>query len=236
MEVAAAFNALLETAFNRYLTLDPDAPVRLAALEGKVVCVQVEGLGLEFYLLPGVEGVHILNRYEGEADVTLSGPPLALARLGLSGDAEDRLFSHEVVMQGDADTGQRFQAIFAELDIDWEEQLSHLVGDLAAHQLGRLAYTGAQWARQSVGTLERNLGEYLQHEHRDLPPRAELEDFYDRVDTLRCDTDRLQARLNRIDAALASPSKKKAAAKKTSPRKKTAKKRVAKKKTTKSSR
>ena len=39
----------LETAFNAMLRLDPETQSRLAALEGCVIAIEPEGLGLTFY-------------------------------------------------------------------------------------------------------------------------------------------------------------------------------------------
>ncbi len=70
-----------------------------------------------------------------------------------------------------------------------------MVGDIAAHRLGRLARMGADWGRKAAATGLANTAEYLGHERADLVPRAEGEQFLRGVDALREDLDRLQARL-----------------------------------------
>ena len=44
-----------------------------------------------------------------------------------------------------------------------------------------------------------NIREYVQEESRDVPSRYETERFSSRVDSLRDDVDRLEARLNRLN-------------------------------------
>lgn len=194
----AAVTATLETAINRYLALDPDTLARMAALEGRVIGVQWRGTALALYFLPGPDGVQLLNRYEGEPDTLLIGSPFALAELGLGGDREKTLFSGSVEVKGDTETGQRFQDILAAMDIDWEEHLSRVIGDVAAHQAGNLAREGARQANRSADTLRRDLGEYLTEESRLLPARIEVENFLADVDRLRLDVDRLEARVRRL--------------------------------------
>ena len=196
----AIIAASLETVLNPVLRLDPDTQARLAALDGKVIAIEPEGLGLTLYLLPGVHGVRVVDQYAGEPTVYIRGAPLALARQwrgrGAAGD--------DITIEGDAAVGREFQTVLAQLDIDWEEQLSRLLGDAAAHQIGRFWREFQSWGRQTGDLLGRNTGEYLQHELRLLPPRPAVEQFLSAVDILREDTDRLAARIERLRRRLAT--------------------------------
>jgi ubiquinone biosynthesis accessory factor UbiJ len=198
--------AALEAALNRYLALDPDTLARMAELEGRVIGLQWRGTDLALYFLPGPGGVQVLNHYEGEPDTLLSGSPLALAELGLGGDRERALFSGAVEIHGDTASGQRFQQILEAMDIDWEEHLARLIGDVAAHQAARLAREGQQYLRGSADTLRQDLGEYLTEESRLLPARIEVENFLADIDRLRMDTDRLEARVLRLLARVRQDS------------------------------
>jgi ubiquinone biosynthesis protein UbiJ len=193
-----AATAALEAGLNRYLALDPDTLRRMAQLDGRVIGLQWRGTGLVLYFLPGPQGVQVLSHYEGEPDTLISGSPLALAELGLGGDRERALFSGAVEIRGDTETGQRFQQVLETMDIDWEEHLSHLVGDVAAHQAGRLARAGRKYLRSSADTLRQDLGEYLTEEARLLPARIQVDNFLADIDRLRMDADRLEARVQRL--------------------------------------
>jgi len=192
--IPAAIVAGLEAAVNRYLRLDPDIPPRLAALDGKVIAVELDGWGQIVYLLPGVDGVRVVERHEGEPSVWVRGVPLALLRQWRG----DPAVGGEVAIEGDIAVGQAFQAILARVNIDWEEQLSKAVGDVAAHQLGNLWRGLRGWGRRSADTLARDGVEYLQQELHALPPRPVVERFLSAVDTLREDADRLAARVERL--------------------------------------
>lgn len=192
--IPAVIVAGLEAAFNRYLRLDPDIPPRLAALDGKVIALELEGLGQICYLLPGVDGVRVVERHEGEPSVWIRGTPLALVRRLGGGPA----VGGDVAIEGDAAVGQAFQSLLAQVDIDWEEQLSKAVGDAAAHQLGNLWRDLRGWGRRTSDVLARDGVEYLQQEVRALPPRHAVEQFLSAVDTLREDADRLAARIERL--------------------------------------
>ena len=191
--------AALEAALDAVLRLDPDSREKLAALAGKVVAVELAGFGLRFYLAPGPGGLKVFSHYEGEPDALIEGSPVGLAAMGLARRAEDSLLSGEVRMRGDVALAQRLREILEGLDLDWEEQLARLLGDVPAHQLGRAARGLGRWAREAGETLLKDLGEYLRYEARLTPDRAEVTAFVAAVDALRDDTERLAARVERLE-------------------------------------
>jgi ubiquinone biosynthesis protein UbiJ len=128
----------------------------------------------------------------------LHGTPLGMARLGLGSDTAGTLFSGEVEITGDIETGQAFRAILDGMDIDWEEQVSRVTGDVVAHQLGNLARKAGAWLRHGGQTLEQDIGEYLQEESRVLPSRIEIENFIADVGMTAMAVERLEARLQRL--------------------------------------
>ena len=129
----------LEAALNGYLGLDPVTRERVAALHGRTIGVEVLGLGLTLYFTPDETGALLVHgRHEGEPDCWLRGTPLDLVRAGDRAKGADQLFSQRVRIEGDSALAQRFGAILADIDVDWEEQLSRVVGDVAAHEVGRL--------------------------------------------------------------------------------------------------
>lgn len=202
MELPTTLTAALETACNRFLSLDPYAAERMAALEGKVIAVALQELDLRIYLLPGRSGVQALGHYEHAPDAVLYATPLALWRLARGGDAARMMLSQELRIEGDTQLGQQFKSVLDELDIDWEEHLSGLVGDVLAHQLSRGVKAGMRWSAATANSLEQDVGEFLQEEARLVPTGAELLQFMDEVDGLRADVDRLEARLRRLQTKL----------------------------------
>ena len=196
----AVIAAGLETALNQYLRLDPEIPPRLAALDGKVIVIEMDGVGQSFYVLPSASGVRVMDRYEGEPAVRIRGTLVALARQW----RDRRVVDGGIAVEGDTAVGREFQTILAGLNIDWEEQLSRVVGDAAAHQLGNLWRGFRGWGRRTSDILSRDGAEYLQQELRALPPRHAVEHFLSAVDTLREDADRLAARIERLRRQVAA--------------------------------
>jgi ubiquinone biosynthesis protein UbiJ len=105
------------------------------------------------------------------------------------------------------DTGRAFKSLLDNLDIDWEEQLSRVVGDVAAHQVGNVVRSAMAWGKQALDTLGRDAAEYFQEESEDLVRPAEVSEFLDQVDVLRDDAERLAARVNRLEQRLVAHAK-----------------------------
>jgi ubiquinone biosynthesis protein UbiJ len=188
----------IEAALNRYLSLDPDGPRGLSALQGRWVALDVDGL-LQVLITAEADRLRVAPagaELEPEARITAS--PVTLARLGLSGEG-GAAAARELRIEGDAELAHALERVLRGVEIDWEELLSRAVGDVAARQLGNLARGFGAWGRRAGDSLSADLGEYLTEEARILPSRIEVEQFLDEVDGLREDVDRLDARIARLE-------------------------------------
>lgn len=194
-EIAA--NAM-QAAFNRCLAFDSLSQQRFAKLQGKVIAIEMVGVGAKVFLLPGAEQVEIQANYQGEADVTLSGTPFAFARMGMADDSADSIFQGDVRLTGDTALGSRFGEIIKGLDIDWEEMASRVMGDVMAHKLGNAVRGGIALGKENFASSQQTVAEYLQEELRQVPACEEVETFLKEVDTLRNGVDRAEARLKRL--------------------------------------
>ncbi|QKT03667.1 SCP2 sterol-binding domain-containing protein [Ectothiorhodospiraceae bacterium 2226] len=190
-------------AVNAALRLDPAAPRRLARLAGKTIALELRGTPWTVYCVPAEGGLALRDHSDAPADARIRATPLTYLRLALSDDSTDLVFAGEVQVEGDVELGQRFQRLLTGLDIDWEERLAQLIGDVAAHQLMRAARATGAWSKATAHNLALDLGEYLQDETRLLPPRALVEDYLAAVDRTRSDVDRLEQRVRRLAQRLA---------------------------------
>jgi ubiquinone biosynthesis protein UbiJ len=84
------------------------------------------------------------------------------------------------------------------MEIDWEEHLSRLIGDIAAHRLVSVFNEVINWSTSAASNFTADVGEYLQEESRDVVSGPEMEIFFQQVDRLRDDTERLLARTDRL--------------------------------------
>jgi len=186
--------ATFENVLNRGLPRSPRAQQLCADLAGRRVAVEVAG---RYWLLESIGLSLKLTSVDGppEADAFVRGGPFSL--LALSGNAPEAVLQRgDVRIDGDAELAQKFRELLGLLKPDLEDELSLVVGDVPAHQIGRFARAAFGWTRKAAETTVRNAAEYLGHERRDLVPRAEADQFLQGVDQLREDVDRLAARID----------------------------------------
>lgn len=166
-------------------------------LDGTVVAINVRDTGLSAWFEIADGAVNIASQSDREPDVIITGSLLTLAQMaGQSGERAIRDGSLE--LSGDARKAEGFQHLLSLARPDLEEELSGVIGDVAAHRLGELARGVNRWRDQVHETMAANVREYLQEESGELPSRYETERFAKDVDTLRDDVARAEARLNRL--------------------------------------
>lgn len=191
--------APLEQAINTYLALDPNSINKLADIEGKVVELDLQGPpNTKLYFIAELGRLRVTAYCDEAPDAVIRATPLALARMALADNAEKSLFGHGVTLLGDTGLATRLQTLLKNADIDWEEHLSHLVGDMAAHQIGRGARDLFSWGRDVLKTAQMNTDEYLHEELRATPLKREVNHFMDDVDRLRADVERAALRVQRL--------------------------------------
>ncbi len=195
----------LTAAIRRYLQLDPHTTTRLRTLAGKVVKMELIGWNIHFYLLPDETGIRLLRDYTGEVDATVRGSPLSLLRMSFARDEKKVQLANSLEITGDVELAQTLSHIIQQCQVDWEEPLSHVTGDVVAHQLGNIVRRARRWFGEVTPNLSQNMTEYLQEEIQLVPPRQEVEDFFSGVHSLRDHVERLAARVERIQSFSPAP-------------------------------
>ena len=195
----AMLAAALEAAMNRLLSMDEESAPRLAALKGRQLKVELEGIGIDLYLVFSEFRVAVNLDGEGEPDAVISASPFALFAMALPEDDESwGRPGSGVRISGDALIARDLERLFSRLDPDWEEQLSNWFGDVVGYQLASGARGAAEQFRSTITTLERMTGDFLRQPTSPVAQKEEISDFGRAVDTLRDATGRLEERLRRL--------------------------------------
>jgi ubiquinone biosynthesis protein UbiJ len=202
--ISSAANDWLQAAINAGLAFDPEIKQKLKPMTGRVIRVRLRLIERELFLFPNEDGIDIRADYDGEADTTLSGTPLALLKMGLSKQAAPMLLKGEVSIEGDTRLGREFKKVLASLDIDWEELAARMIGDAPAHQLFKTLNGIRRWGEKSVRAVTDDVSEYLQEESRDVVSGPELNHFYQQVDELRDAVARIEKSIAQLSPGSAS--------------------------------
>ncbi len=199
MHVPVPLIIALDKAVNTYLQLGDNVDAKLAVLGDKLVAIELRGVNMNLYFLRDNNRLSVRSFADETPDAIISATPLALAQMAVQKNADKALFAGQMKISGDLDAAQALQDILSGADIDWEEHLSGIVGDVVAHQVGRGVRSLLNWASNSQSSLQADLSEYLLHEAKLLPDRQDLNNFLDEVDTLRSDIERFSVRLSRYE-------------------------------------
>jgi ubiquinone biosynthesis protein UbiJ len=183
---------------NRQIKASTPARELCVELDGKVVAIRVKDTALVVYFCVCPDELTVMGDYDDEPDVAITGSFLSLTRLAGAG-GEDAIRDGSLDLVGDMEVAQAFQKLLGYGRPDIEEELSNVIGDVAAHRLGEVARNVGEWGRAAGATLGQNISEYLQEERRDVPSRYEVEAFSRKVSELRDDVARIEARLNRLE-------------------------------------
>ena len=105
-------------------------------------------------------------------------------------------FISSVPLIGVASFAEQVTNVAREVEWDIEEDLSKLVGDIAAHRIVDTVRRADTWRRDAGQRLTENVAEYLVEERREFISRTELETLARASEALRDDVARLEARLD----------------------------------------
>ncbi len=187
----------LERGINRMLALDTHSAERLAPLNERQLGLRLTDPELALRVTFHVEGITLSpdDTIMEDCDVVLETTLAGLTGLALSRGQRSR----DVAFRGDIGTIQEVRTLFAELDIDWQQQLARLMGETSAERVSAGMKAGQEWGQRSMETLMRNAAELATEERQWLPTRAEVRHFLADVDAMREDVDRIEARLQRLE-------------------------------------
>ena len=176
----------IERAVNEWLATDPETARQLVEFEGAVIEVEITTLPLTLRFAPEEGRVRVLDDTEGRPRVRICGGAFELLRFALGK-------STRLTIEGDVSTAHALQRLIRSGDFDWEELLAQRVGDVAAHEMARVACFVGRNATRSFDRVADAVGEYLREEAQLVPDEREIRGFIENVDALRDRVERLAA-------------------------------------------
>jgi len=192
----------IEKLMNRILKQDEVTLNAIGELKGKVIAIYTISPDFIVYLKFDGTGVTIKKEYGGRVDVTIKARPVTLLIMLLA--REEKVTPRDMEIIGDVGLAQRFQSIMKNIEIDWEENLSHRIGDFLAHKLGNLFGNTRKYVNETRDTIEMDISEYLRYEKEILVNLSEVDEFITAIDVIRDDMERLRQRVKRLERKIIS--------------------------------
>jgi ubiquinone biosynthesis protein UbiJ len=194
-----------ERALNQAIALAPTSHQALQELSGTLLGIEVTSLDLTLYvdMVSGTE-IRLLMHCERSTDAFVRGSLEDFAALAASDDPAATLINSGIELQGRSASLISLQQVISAMDVDWEAPLVDVLGDLPGHQLAQALRRLFHWSEGARTSLKRQVSEYLLEEGRLTPPKAELEHFYDAVQSLSMRVERAQQQVERLMARAAT--------------------------------
>ena len=180
---------------NRLLRQNSWALERLRPFAGKVI--RAECFPVTLLLSITETGDAAAAPSGATPDVTIRLTPGVLLRLA----ARDASAWNDIAVEGEPPLAAALTHIARHIRWDIEEDLSKVVGDIAAHRLVESGRKLELWGRQGVDNLARSFTEYWTEEQPLIASRADVEQFNRDVDVLRDDVARLEKRIEQLATA-----------------------------------
>lgn len=174
---------------NHVLRANSWARERLLPHAGRVV--RVENPPFAILMVVTADGAIADAAADAVPDVTIYLTPGLMLRFM----ARDASVWNDVRVEGDAEFAATLNHLARNLRWDIEEDLSKVVGDIAAHRLAESGRKLSAWGQQSADNLARSFAEYWTEERPLIASRADVEQFVRDVDALRDDLARLEKRI-----------------------------------------
>ena len=189
--------ASAQTIINKALAYDGATAQKLAALAPKVLAIEITQPATTVYVQFG-EQLRLMAHYDGEAQARLQGDLHAFINLARHQDKHAALMKSDIQIQGSSQLAMGLADAMSDLNIDFEAMLGELTGPVVAHVVGSNLRRLSGWLTGNTQKLKQDTLEYVRDELQLAPHKLEGETRFTDIHKLRLDSERLEARINRL--------------------------------------
>ena len=204
--------SVLQSAINQALALDPGSQQALLGAQDKIIklnCFSPEIAFTAQIVSQDHISLHLLSAEEQSSSegihLILSGTGSQFVELLQHIKHADPLSQVDLKLEGDRELFYQLLQIFQQMDIDWEEGLSRLIGDLASHPLANSIRQVFQWQLKQVDSLSHVAAEYLQHELAVFPSQREFAAFKQGVTEFSSSVQTLEQKVKQLAGMVDAP-------------------------------
>jgi ubiquinone biosynthesis protein UbiJ len=112
----------------------------------------------------------------------------------------DESARQDVRVTGDTALASALTGVLSAMHWDVEEDLSRVIGDVAAHRVAQAGSSFLAWQGRTATNLAQSLAEYWTEERPVIAGSDAVREFVQAVDVLRDDTERLEKRVERLSS------------------------------------
>lgn len=198
-ELKVLIGAALENAINKLILLDEQTGQRLSEIDGRFISLEITDLDLKLHFHIQAPKILLMTEFLGDADTVITTNSKTITEMGFQKLTGNETSLHgKLEITGNIEVGQSFKSVLDSLNIDWEEHLSHIAGDVVAHQFFRAAHKFSTWGKETWQHFTQDSSAWLTDEQQLSPHKQEIENFTRQVNKTRNDVERIAARIKRL--------------------------------------
>ena len=188
----------VEKILNAIVARDAHIAKKLVAFDSK--CIEVVSFRPGFSLSIRFEDDSIkLSAIDSQSlgiqtDATITGNAESLLGLLTKNSNQRALADSAIDISGDATLVQDLHVTIESLDVDWQDYLAPILGDVLSNELGEIQSNARDWSKSTGTSMHRGVRDYLSEEARLVPSELEVDSFSNRLDQLRLSIDRVTAK------------------------------------------
>lgn len=190
---------IAEPVLNKVIQLDPAAPTRLIALQGRQLAFELTDLNFRVVLTAQANGIW-LNYHQEAVGCVVKTNLFSLNQLRDPSQLTRLIREEALDITGDLQQLQKFSQFFQQLQPDWAEHLSGYVGDAMAFQISTSLTQLFSLLQQQLHQLEQQAAALAFDELHLTPTAAELAQFSREVSQLDARIEHLMRQLSRPQA------------------------------------
>ena len=149
-----------------------------------------------------LNGLQLLSHFEGEPEAALKGPVTAFINLARNEDKQAALMQSDIQIQGSSQLALSLADVMSQLDIDFEAMIAEVTGPIAAHIIGKNLRSVASWFKNTGNKFKQDSVEYVRDELQLATHKLEGESRFTDIQKIKMDTERLEARIQRLQQML----------------------------------
>lgn len=188
----------LERIMNRALKCDPDALKKLSAIKNQIIRIDCTDWRFSFFIIVDANGLQFHQKYFSQENTLIKSTLNNFLHVFMKGADTKTLFDHPMDISGNTHNLEVLRDVFQHLDLDLEEKISQVIGDVAAYRIFSRFRKTKNAAKNTSDKLNQQLKEYVYFEAKHFPTRKQVEKFYTNIATLRDDVERLEYRINQL--------------------------------------
>lgn len=189
---------IFDEMINAYLKLDPEMNKKLKNLNHQSMAFSITDWNIDLYCYVEDAQLKIYLQEQGKVDAKIKGPLKGFIKTAFAKEKNRTLLQNQMSISGDVDVAMNFQNLFSEMEIDWEEHLAKITGDVLAHEVGKFTRSIKDVISYAVKESAFNIKDFLQDEAGILINKKEAESFFSDIMLLQNDVDRLAAKIEKL--------------------------------------